>query len=440
MVKKDNLTMGGPLRHGSEVTADAELDKQARAHVDSQPGVRFLVDALTALHQGTSGLRPAAGFYDAFPPALVLEALAQRPDLRVKLVQSLTGGPGALLRRVPPAELAHQIELLAVEDLPVGERGFRPEGERTLPVAEIYLRRLDPFDVATYLPAPLLWQYESRDGWWNQEPTPGLRALMAAELKSVRRHQLLPDGELLDLIGDETMERDLPVAVRTRLRAAARKAGAEGRAFRDTDLITCVRSADGMRDLIDDLCEHLPLPVLRKVVTRAGEVLGITSVVASTPASVAAATPATVVAEPPTVVTSPPVEKTPPPTVMTSATPERTPPPARVTIAPLTTPAKPFAASTLARGKGAASDPNKTPGPILVGKGGGGNAAGGTVVDKPGGTPAGQRPTTRPSAVTAPPAGDPFGFGPPVEEDVLQGMDDFAVPSEVGLEESTENR
>jgi hypothetical protein len=438
-VKKDSLTMGGPLRHGSEVTGDAELDKQASAHVDSQPGVRFLVDALTALHQGAAGIRTAAGFYDAFPPRLVLEALAQRPDLRVKLVQSLTGGPGTLLRRVPPAELAHQIELLAVEDLPVAERGFRLESERTLSVAELYLRRLDPFDVATYLPAQLLWQYESRDGWWNQEPTPGLRALMAAELKSVRRHQLLTDGELLDLVGDETMERDLPVAVRTRLRAAARKAGAEGRAFRDTDLITCVRSADGMRDLMDDLCDHLPLPVLRKVVTRTGELLGITGAAANAPAAVVTsvitsavpAAAASAPAEPATVITSPPPM-------------DKTPPPARVTIAPLTTPAKPFAASAAARAaKGAGGDPNKTPGPVLLGKGNGnasGNGNGSTVVDRPTGTPAGQRPITRPAAVTAPPASDPFGFGPPVEEDVLQGMDDFAVPSEIALEESTENR
>src|SRR5689334_21229290 len=98
---------------------------------------------------------------------------------------------------------------------------------------------------------------------------------MAVELKSVRRKGILDDSEILDLIGDETLERDLPAIIRTRMRAAARKAGREGRPFTDTDLFGLVRSDLGARDLVDELVENIELSKLRRVVERAAEVLGL---------------------------------------------------------------------------------------------------------------------------------------------------------------------
>ena len=220
-MEKGTLRAPVTLKHGSEARSEAELAKELRAHLAAQPAARFLADVLAALHAPPQPLRSPAGFYVGLPPRLVLQALAERPDLRVRLVRAITVGAATLVRRLPPAELAGQIELLVSEDLPVAERSVRAEEDRGLAVVDLYLKYLDPSDLAAYLPAGGLWEYEGQDSWWKREPTPGTRALMVAELKSIRRHAVLTDAEILDLIGDETLERDLPLAVRTRLRAAA---------------------------------------------------------------------------------------------------------------------------------------------------------------------------------------------------------------------------
>jgi hypothetical protein len=259
------------LEHKGET--EAELVKEQRTHVAAQPAVRFLADVLTALHAPPTSLRDARAFYGAFPPGLVLQALSQRFDLRVRLVRAITGGAPALLRRQSLADLANQIELLVSDDLPASERLVRAEEDRTATVAELYRKYLDATDLATYLPGSALWQYEGRDRWWTREASPSTRALMSAELKSIRRHGILADGALIDLIGDEALERDLPLSVRTALRAAARRAAREGRPFRDSDLFSAVGD-EGHRDLVDELCDCVSLPVLRNVVERAAESLG----------------------------------------------------------------------------------------------------------------------------------------------------------------------
>jgi len=280
----------GALKHGHDARSEADLVKEQRAHLAAQPGARFLADVLGALHAPPHPLRSAAAFHAAFPPRLMLHALSERADLRVRLARAITGGAATLLRRLPPGELASQIELLVSEDLPPAERSVRAEEDRSLAVVDLYLKYLEPTDLAAYLPAEALWDYEGHDGWWKREATAATRALMTAELKSIRRHGVLGDGEILDLLGDETLERDLPLPVRTRLRAAARKAGREGRPFRDGDLFACLRSDDGSRDLTDHLVESVNLATLRQVVSRAAEVLGL--VPAEPAAKPAAAEPA----------------------------------------------------------------------------------------------------------------------------------------------------
>lgn len=273
-MEKGTQRVPGTLKHG-DARSEGDLIKEQRAHLAAQPGVRFLVDVLAALHAQPHPLRSAAAFHTAFPPRLVLPALAERSDLRVRLVRAITGGPATLLRRLPPAELASQIELLISEDLPAAERSVRAEEDRPLAVVDLYLKYLEPGDLAAYLPAATLWQYEGHDGWWKRDASAATRTLLSAELKSIRRHAILADGEILDVIGDEALERDLPLAVRTRLRTAARKAGREGRAFRDGDLFASLRSDDGTRDLTDHLVESMPMATLRQVVSRAAEVLGL---------------------------------------------------------------------------------------------------------------------------------------------------------------------
>jgi hypothetical protein len=273
---KNVLRVPGPLKHSSEARSEADLQKEMRTYVAAQPGVRFLADVLTALHASPQPLRTPRNFYSAFPPRQVLQALTERADLRVRLLRAITGGAPTLLRRLSPADLAAQIELLVAEDLPASERALRAEEDRSLQVLDIYLKYLDPSDLAVYLPVATVWEYESYDGWWTtREAGAPVRALMAAELKSIRKHAVLTDSELLDIVGDEVFERDLPVAVRTTLRAAARKAAREGRPFKDSDLFASVRSADGARDLTDELVDNVALPVLRKVVARAAEILGL---------------------------------------------------------------------------------------------------------------------------------------------------------------------
>ncbi len=271
---KNGLRVPGALKHSAEARSEADLVKEMRTYVAAQPGLRFLADVLAALHAGPQPLRAPRNFYTAFPPRQVLQAYAERAELRARVGRAITGGAPTLLRRLTPADLAAQIELLVAEDLPASERALRAEEDRSLPVLDLYLKYLDPTDLAVYLPVATIWEYESYDAWWTRDATAPGRTLMAAELKSLRRHAILTDSELLDIIGDETLERDLPIAVRTALRAAARKAAREGKPFKDSDLFAA-RPADSTRDLTDDLAENIALPTLRKVLVRAAEVLGL---------------------------------------------------------------------------------------------------------------------------------------------------------------------
>jgi hypothetical protein len=273
------LRIPGTLRHTSDEQNDVALQEQARAHAEGHPGVRFLADVLRALHGPGVSLRNANTFYSVFTPREVMDALGQRPDLRVKVVKAITGSPAALLRRLSSEALASQIDLLAVEDLPEAERAVRAEADRVLTVSDLYLKYLEPLDLATYLPAQAIWIYESRDAWWKTEPTAGARALMAAELRSIRRHAILTDSEILDLLGDETLERSLPLSVRTTLRQAARRAAKEGRPFSDADLFAAGSAGHGGggHDLIDEFVEAVPLPQLREVISQVGRMLGLSA-------------------------------------------------------------------------------------------------------------------------------------------------------------------
>jgi len=276
-MNQQTLRIPGTLRHTSDEQTDVALQEQARQHADHHPGVRFLADILRALHGATGAQRNAKTFYSVFTPREVMDGFGQRPDLRVKVLRAITGSPAALLRRLSSEALAFQIDLLATEDLPEAERSVRAEADRALSVHDLYLKYLDPADIATYLPAQAIWMYEARDNWWKTEPTAATRALMATELRSIRRHAILTDSEILDLLGDETLERCLPLAVRTALRRAARRAAKEGRPFTDADLFASAAGGPGERDLIDEMVESVPLPQLREVVAQVGRMLGLSN-------------------------------------------------------------------------------------------------------------------------------------------------------------------
>ena len=204
-----------------------------------------------------------------------MEALAQRPDLRVRTVKAIAGGAPTLLRRLSPEALASQIDLLVIEDLPEAERSVRAEADRALTVHDLYMKYLDPADLATYLPPQSICTYESHDSWWKWEPTVGTRALMATELRSIRRHGILTDAEILDLLGEETLEQHLSLAVRTGLRKAARRAVAAGKPFTDADLFA--GPGAGGRDLIDEMVDSVPMAQLREVVAQAVRILGVSA-------------------------------------------------------------------------------------------------------------------------------------------------------------------
>ena len=266
------LRIPGTLKHTSDEQTDVALQEKAKEHAERHPGVGFLADVLRALHAPGALMRSANGFYGAFTPRAVMDALAQRPDLRVKAVKAITGGAPTLLRRLSPDALASQIDLLVIEDLPESERSVRAEADRALTVHDLYMKYLDPVDLATYLPVQSIWAYESNDSWWKWEPTAGTRALMATELRSIRRHGILTDAEILDLLGEETLEQHLSLAVRTGLRKAARRAAAAGKPFTDEDLFA--GPGAGARDLIDEMVDSVPMPQLRDVVAQAGRILG----------------------------------------------------------------------------------------------------------------------------------------------------------------------
>ncbi len=268
------LLVPGVVRHSKGARSDADFQKEARAHHDGAPGLRFLADVFIALHAAPESIRTAMGFYRAFPARITMSALESRADLRARVIHALTGGPLSLARRTKHDEVAAQIELLVENDLPEEERAVRAEADRGKPVVELYLKYLDPIDLVVYLPSLDLFAYEREGNWW-EKANDGTRRLMAAEIKSVRRHAILSDTEILDIIGDERIERDLPLAVRTVMRKACRQAAAEGRAFKDKDQFECLRDEKGTRDLVDDLVTHVSLAHLRKIVDRAAEVTGL---------------------------------------------------------------------------------------------------------------------------------------------------------------------
>jgi hypothetical protein len=270
------LRIPGTLKHTGDEQTDVALQEQAREHVDRHPGLKFLADVLRALHATAVPMRQAKSFFGAFSPREMMDAFAQRPDLRVKTVKAITGGAPTLLRRLPADALASQIDLLVIEDLPESERTVRAEGDRALSVHDLYLKYVDPLDVATYLPARTIWTYESHDDWWKWEPSAGARALMAAELRSIRRHAILSDSEILDLLGEVTLEQYLSLAVRTSLRKAARRAAAAGRPFTDADLFA--GTGVGGRDLIDEMVDAVPMPHLRAIVDQVGRIIGMSDV------------------------------------------------------------------------------------------------------------------------------------------------------------------
>jgi hypothetical protein len=287
------LRIPGTLKHTNDEQTDVALQEKAREYATRHPGLYFLADVLRSLHGPIAPRRNAKTFISAFPPREVMEALVQRPDLRVKVVKAITGSPAALLRRLSAEALASQVDLLAIEDLPEAERAVRAEGDRALSVPELYFKYLDPLDFATYMPARSIWGYEAQDDWL--EATAGARALMAAELRSVRRHGILTDTEILNLLGDETLERHLPLPVRTAMRKAARRAAAEGRPFTDTDMFAGAGAVAGARDLIDDMVDNVPLAQLREVIVHVASVLGLSDREAGASAA-AAATPAPTIA------------------------------------------------------------------------------------------------------------------------------------------------
>src|SRR5678816_3347134 len=146
------LHIPGTLKHTSDEQTDVALQEKAREYADRHPGVRYLADVLRALHApGAQMMRSAKGFYTSFTPREVMDAFAQRPDLRVKTVKAITGGAPTLLRRLSPEALASQVDLLVIEDLPEAERSVRAEADRALTVHDLYMKYLDPVDLATYL-------------------------------------------------------------------------------------------------------------------------------------------------------------------------------------------------------------------------------------------------------------------------------------------------
>jgi hypothetical protein len=289
---------GAPKHTGDE--PEATLQEQARDHAERHPGIRFLADVLRALHRTPDGRRNAKTFFGAFAPRAMMEALSERPDLRVRVVKAMTGTPSALLRRLPADAVAAQIDLLAIDDLPEAERGVRAEADRILSVHEIYQKYLDPMDIATYFSPAAIWRYEAHDEWWKSEANAGAKALMAAELRSVRRNAIMTDAEILDLLGDETLERHLSLSCRTSLRKAARKAAAEGKPFTDADMFA---GPGGGRDLIDEMVDGIPLPQLRELIAQVIAMIGLrdddTVVDAPKPASASSASPAAAAAAPP---------------------------------------------------------------------------------------------------------------------------------------------
>lgn len=242
---------------------------------------RFLVYALE--HAFQVGRRTPLDFIRHFPPRTIMEALAERPDLRAGLLVPTTG----LKQRIAIKKTWQS----AGDDLQTA----LDEGETQ---AAAIVQAFAPDDRVVYLPEPKLWAFIVEGQFWKVSAKDDKAAFATAQQHiAYLLDRALVDGlivprDVVDGIGVNELCNRLPRSEMASLFNAALSGGRKGTPFTDRDLLAALPPST--------LVQHVPLPHVYETVihARIATVHGYL-VVEEKPAPAAAPAPPPAVAEKP---------------------------------------------------------------------------------------------------------------------------------------------
>jgi len=145
-----------PLVHTDPTKQDDRLGAEASAHLSKHPALQLVAELLTRLREMRFPWWTAEQLRAAYPAAVRLEWLAQRPDLRQRITTGLTGLAAKAARNKSHAFQAELVD--SVID----------EGDTTV---EAFETSFEPTDIAIYGPAIELWHLFRQRMPWDDDAT-----------------------------------------------------------------------------------------------------------------------------------------------------------------------------------------------------------------------------------------------------------------------------
>jgi hypothetical protein len=183
----------------NESVAEQTPDAQEQAPFESkltEGRERFLAEVAAEVLRTDE--RTPDDFIRRFPPAVIMEGLADRPDLRAKILVPTVG--------LKPKTALKKSFASASEDLQI----TLSEGETD---ATEILAAFDPDDRARFLPDKILWAFIIENGFWNREKdeeTFGRAcSLVAYVLDRALMHGLLPLRDIVYPVVAKEVRTDL---------------------------------------------------------------------------------------------------------------------------------------------------------------------------------------------------------------------------------------
>jgi hypothetical protein len=195
------------------------LDDAAVQSKLNAPRDRFL--AAVVDNALSVGRRSAKDFLRHFPPRDIMNALAEQPRLRAKILVSTTGVNEKIALRKPASSAGEDLEIAL--------------SERVTEEADI-VSLFDPDDRVRYLEHAKLWDFVIEGEFWRpNEATTGFipREHIAYILSRARAEKLISDGEIVDGIGLDVLVGSLPKPDIVRVLERAIYEGRAGRVFKD---------------------------------------------------------------------------------------------------------------------------------------------------------------------------------------------------------------
>jgi hypothetical protein len=201
---------------------------------------RFLSCAME--HAFFVGRRTADDFIRYFPPEVIMEGMAQRPELRASILSQTTG--------LKPKIAAKKSWESAAEDLRIA----LVEGETN---ATAVVSVFAPDDRVLYLPQDKIWEFLTEGEFHNVTVSRSADFRVAKQhiaylLDRALKDKLLTHRDIIEGVGISELSIRLPKAELGKLIESAIVAGREKKPFADAELWGSLTSTS--------LVEHVPLP------------------------------------------------------------------------------------------------------------------------------------------------------------------------------------